>query len=79
MILLAVVSSIGLPNVMAKSTFITHLDVPSTAVLAQSGTVRVGATYDLGSNGYAVSIGRMRQKVAALGTGFTTKNDQARY
>lgn len=45
------------PSVHAQSTSITHLDAPSTAVVGESVTVRVGATYDLGSNGYAVSIG----------------------
>jgi len=51
------ISTIALPNVRAQSTSITHLDAPSTAVVGESVTVRVGATYDLGSNGYAVSIG----------------------
>jgi hypothetical protein len=54
-ILLALISIV--PNVKAQSTSITSLQAPSTAAVGTQVTVTVGATYDLGSSGYAVGIG----------------------
>lgn len=50
-------SAIAVPNVIAQTTSITNLQAPSTATVGKDVTVVVAATYNLGSNGYAVSVG----------------------
>ncbi len=55
--IMIVTGSFTAPGVRAQPTSITHLTAPSTALVGESVTVRVGATYDLGSNGYSVLIG----------------------
>ncbi len=70
-----VTGTLTVPLVWAQSTSITHLDAPSTVVFGGSATVRVGATYNLGSEGYAVSIGIFDQEAWwAYGTAVSESN-----
>jgi hypothetical protein len=57
LVLAVTFSTIAVPNVRAQSTSITNLQAPSTATVGTDVIVTVAATYDLGSNGYAVGIG----------------------
>ncbi|HKM75402.1 MAG TPA: zinc-ribbon domain-containing protein [Candidatus Bathyarchaeia archaeon] len=57
------------PNVRAQSTSITSLQAPSVAIVGQPVTVTLSATYDLGSSGYAVSIGIFDYDASAWATG----------
>lgn len=80
MLLVVAISTIAIPNVMAQSTSITSLQAPSTATVGTDVTVTVAATYDLGSNGYAVSIGIFDLDASwGVGTGTSSQNTCHQY
>lgn len=57
LVLIAVFSAITVQYVRGQATSITSLRAPSTALVGQDTIVTVAATFNLGSQGYAVSIG----------------------
>jgi len=68
-------STIAVPVVRAQTTSITNLQAPSTAMVGTDVTVVVAATYNLGSNGYAVSVGIFdRDAWWAAGTAQSSQN-----
>ena len=80
LVLAVAISTVTLPKVRAQSTSITSLQAPSTATVGTDVTVTVAAAYDLGSNGYAVSIGIFDLDASwAVGTATSSQNTCHQY
>lgn len=77
LVLAIALSPVAVPRVKAQETSITSLQAPSKATAGTNVTVVVAATYDLGPNGFAVSIGILDRDSSlpwATGTAQSSKN-----